>query len=74
MATTAGLTDLRSGDPVTWERPGTRKAWGAELIPAIFEYFGPKLAAIRVEHKGEVMRKFVPLSQLKAGHRRFFMK
>lgn len=74
MATTAASIELQSGDPVTWERPARRKAWGAELVPAYFDHYGPKTAAITVHVRGEAVKKFVPVSQLRKGHRSFFVK
>lgn len=76
MATTVGSIDnpICHGDPVTWERPARGKGFCAEIIPARFDYFTPKSAAILIEHKGEVVRRFVKVEQLKKGHRQFFLK
>lgn len=76
MATTVGSIDnpIRQGDPVTWERPARGKYYCAEIVPAIFDYFTPKSAAILVDHNGERVRRFVKVEQLRKGHRQFFRK
>lgn len=72
MATTAALTkNFSHGEPVTWEQPGR---WGGILVPAVFDYYAPKLAAIILVGERGTVKKFVPVNQLKPGHRRFFMK